>query len=384
MCVSKKNGNTVIIVDHSRVILEKADHIIDLGRGGGAQGGEVLASFAFSEREQFRAVSPTAEFLCRPVPLATKKNKTAAQEFLQILSPRQNNLHIDRVRLCKRGINIVAGVAGAGKSSLIEHCLYRTLQARGQDNAHANCRLLGFETLRKIYFVARRPSQQRQRSMVATQLDIFSWLRHLFAQLKESQIAGFSATDFSLSSTSRGRCPHCRGIGMVAASVAYLPPTPCHVCRGSRYDAMLDNITWRGFSLPALLDLNLASAAKFFRNFNKVHAVLQAAVALGLGHLQLGRAVTQLSGGESQRLQLVPCLAKADGDTLLLLDEPGRGLHSEDIAKLLRVLQKLRDAGATLVLIEHNAELSAAADWLVRLGPGGGHYGGRLLSEGVP
>ena len=376
----KKNGNTVIIVDHSRVILEKADHIVDLGRGGGEQGGEVLASFSFGERERFRAVSPTAEFLCRPVPSSTKAaSKATPQEFLEIVQPRKNNLQLDSVRLHKHGINIVTGVAGAGKSSLIEHCLYHTLQARARNPASANCQLRGFETLHKIYFVHRRPLQQRQRSLVATQLDIFSWLRHLFAQLKESQIAGLSASDFSLSSASRGRCAHCHGIGMVAASVAYLPATPCHVCHGRRYDAILDNITWRGFSLTAVLELSLANAAKFFRNFNKVHAVLQAAVELGLGHLQLGRAVTQLSGGESQRLQIVPCLAKADRDTLLLLDEPGRGLHSEDIAKLLRVLQKLRDAGATLVLIEHNAELIAACDWLIELGPGGGCYGGHLL-----
>lgn len=382
----KKNGNTVIIVDHSRVILEKADYIIDLGRGGGEQGGEVLASFAFSECERFRSVSPTAEFLCRPLPLARSAapKKIKPQEFLEILLPQANNLHIDRVRLRRRSINIVTGVAGAGKSSLIEHCLYRTLQARGRDDAMVNCQLRGFAAMRKIYFVNRRPLQARQRSMVATQLDIFSWLRHLFGQLKESQIAGFSATDFALSSASRGRCANCHGVGMVAASVAYLPATPCHVCNGRRYDAMLDNITWRGFSLTAVLDLSLDSAAQFFRNFSKVHAVLQTAVDLGLGHLQLGRATTQLSGGESQRLQLVPCVAKADRDTLLLLDEPGRGLHSEDIAKLLRVLQKLRAAGATLVLIEHNAELIAACDWLIQLGPGGGRYGGRLLSEGVP
>ena len=367
----KKNGNTIIIVDHSRVILEKADRIIDLGRGGGEQGGEVLASFSFGECERFRRVSPTAEFLCQPLPRPQQKITAAPQEFLEILQPRANNLHIERVRLRPHSINIVTGVAGAGKSSLIERCLYRSLQPRAR-GAAVNCQQLrGFEAMRKIYFVDRRPLQHRQRSMVATQLDIFGWLRRLFGQLKASQIAGFSATDFALSAASRGRCAHCRGLGMVAANVAYLPPTPCHVCNGRRYDTVLDNITWRGLSLSTVLALSLDSAAQFFRNFSKVHAVLQAAVDLGLGHLQLGRPTAQLSGGESQRLQLVPCLAKADRDTLLLLDEPGRGLHSEDIAKLLQVLQKLRDTGATLVLIEHNAELIAACDWLIHLGPGG-------------
>ncbi len=380
----KHNGNTVIIVDHSRVILEKADHIIDLGRGGGEQGGEVIASFTFSECARFRTVSPTAEFLCRAQPPVPQTLAAAPRELLEILPSRVNNLHIERVRLLPRGINIVTGVAGAGKSSLIEGCLYRALQARARGDVSDRCQLRGFETLRKIYFVDRRPLQPRQRSMVAMQLDIFGWLRRLLGQLKESQIAGFSATDFSLSAASRGRCAHCRGAGVVAASVAYLPPTPCHVCRGRRYDAALDDITWRGLSLPAILDLSIDRAAKFFCNFSKVHAVLQAAIDLGLGHLQLGRTTAQLSGGESQRLQLVPCLAKADRNTLLLLDEPGRGLHCEDIAKLLQVLQKLRDAGATLVLIEHNAELSAASDWLIQLGPGGGRYGGRLLREGAP
>ena len=380
----KQNGNTVIIVDHSRVVLEKADQIIDLGRGGGEQGGEVLACFTFSTCARFRSVSPTAEFLCRPQVTVPTKITTAPREFLEILQPRVNNLHIDRVRLRPRGINIITGVAGAGKSSLVEHCLYHSLQARARRTASDRCRLRGFEALRKFYFVGRRPLPTRQHSMVITQLDIFGWLRHLFGQLKASQLAGFSAADFSLSSASRGRCAHCRGRGVVMASVAYLPSLPCQVCCGRRYDAVLDNISWRGFNLPAVLDLSIDRAVQFFRNFSKVHAVLQAAVELGLGHLQLGRTTAQLSGGESQRLQLVPCLAKADRDTLLLLDEPGRGLHREDIAKLLRVLQKLRDTGATLILIEHNAELSAASDWIVQLGPGGGRYGGRLLSEGVP
>ena len=380
----KKNGNTVIIVDHSRVILEQADQIIDLGRGGGEQGGEVVASFTFSTRARFRTVSPTAEFLCHPQVTAPAKITTVPREFLEILHPRVNNLHIDRVRLRPHSINIITGVAGAGKSSLVEGCLYRSLQARARRDASDRCQLRGFDALRKIYFVGRRPLPTRQHSMVVTQLNIFGWLRHLFGQLKTSQIAGFGAVDFSLSSASRGRCAHCRGRGMIVASVAYLPPTPCPICRGRRYDDALDNITWRGFSLPAVLNLNIERAAQFLRNFSKVHAVLQAAVELGLGHLQLGRTTAQLSGGESQRLQLVPYLAKADRDTLLLLDEPGRGLHRADIAKLLRVLQKLRDTGATLVLIEHNAELNAASDWIVQLGPGGGCYGGRLLSEGVP
>ena len=380
----KKNGNTVIIVDHSRVILEKADYIIDLGRGGGQQGGEVLACFNFNNCAHFRALSPTAEFLSQPAVISSPPQKnTTAQKFLEIVQPRVNNLQIARVRFRQRSINIVTGVAGAGKSSLIEHCLYRSLQQR--DGTTVNCQQLrGAEAVRRVYYVDRTPLQQRQRSMVATQLDVFTQLRHLFAQLRASQIAGFSAADFALSTASRGRCTHCRGLGMVLASVAYLPPTPCHVCHGRRYDASIDSITWRGFSISAVLALSLSQAAEFFRNFKKIHTILQSAVDLGLGHLQLGRSTTQLSGGESQRLRLVPCVAKAGQDTVLLLNEAGRGLHSNDIARLLQVLQKLRAAGTTLVLIEHNAELIAACDWLIQLGPGGGHYGGRLLSEGMP
>ena len=380
----KKNGNTVIIVDHSRVILEKADHIIDLGRGGGQQGGEVLACFNFNNCARFRTLSPTAEFLSQPAVIASasKKDNTTSQDFLEIVQPRVNNLQIARVRLRQRSLNIVTGIAGAGKSSLVKHCLYRSLQQR---DGVVNCqRLLGSENVQRVYYVDRSPLQQRQRSMVATQLDVFTWLRHLFGQLRESQIAGFSAADFALHSTSRGRCAHCKGLGIVMASVAYLPATPCHVCHGRRYDASIDSITWRGLSISAVLALSLQQAAEFFRNFNKIHTILQTAIDLGLGHLQLGRATTQLSGGESQRLRLVPCIAKAGQDTVLLLDEAGRGLHTSDIARLLQVLQKLRDAGTTLVLIEHNAELIAACDWLVQLGPGGGRYGGRLLSEGVP
>ncbi len=378
----KKNGNTVIIVDHNRVMLEKADCIIDLGHGGGEQGGEVVAKFSYDERERFRRSSATAEFLCHPSPTPAI-TPTPTRKFLEVYPPRLNNLHIERVRLLPHGINIITGVAGAGKSSLLEHCLYRMLRAR-QDDTHNPRRLRGFEAMRKIYFVHRRPLAARQRSLVVTQLDIFAPLRRLFGQLKESQIAGFSVSDFSLSTASRGRCSSCRGAGLVAASVAYLPATPCRVCQGKRYDAALDSITWRGLSISDVLALSIARAAQFFRNFSKVHATLQAACDLGLGHLQLGRAITQLSGGESQRLQLVPCLAKADSHTLLLLDEPGRGLHHVDIAKLLQLFQKLRTAGTTLVLIEHNAELIAACDWLIQLGPGGGCYGGRLLHEGTP
>lgn len=378
----KKRGNTVIVVDHSRIMLEKADHIIELGPGGEA-GGKLIANFSFANCAAFRDVSLTAEFLCSaPTNSAVRKHKdtTHPDVFLEIIEPRTNNLQIESVKLLKHGINIVTGVAGAGKSSLLEACLYRSLQQR----TAINCReLRGVDNLRQVYFVDRTPLPKRKRSIVATQLDIFAAVRQLFGQLKESQIAGYRPVDFSLSAASGGRCSHCLGLGEIAAMVAWLPATSCYVCDGRRYDAAIAEITWRGLSISDVLDLSIASAVKFFRNFKRMHTILQSADELGLGHLQLGRTTAQLSGGESQRLKLVPCVAKAAADTLLLLDEPGRGLHSADIAKLLRVLCKLRAAGTTLVLIEHNAELIAASDWLVQLGPGGGQYGGRLLSQGA-
>ena len=381
----KQRGNTIIIVDHSRVMLEKADYIIDLGPGGGEQGGKLLARFNFATRKRWQQVSPTAAYLCRRPPvLKNEPLHSSTRKFLHIWPARVHNLQIEKVRLRKHALNIVTGVAGAGKSSLVEHCLYRVLQQRLRGKSSHARQLDGGDDFRQVYFVARTPLPSRQRSMIATQLGIFTWLRQLFGQLKESQIAGFSAADFALTAARGGRCPTCQGLGTVAASVAYLPATPCHVCNGRRYDSTIDSITWRGLSISAVLALSINAAAKFLRNFNKVHTILQVAVDLGLGHLQLGRATAQLSSGESQRLQLVPCVAKTGPDTLLLLDAPGRGLHSNDIVRLVQVLYRLRAAGTTLVLIEHNTELIAASDWLVQLGPGGGQYGGRLLYEGTP
>ena len=344
----KERNNTVIVVDHHPLLLQKADWVIELGPRGGKHGGRVQAKFMPKNNSV-------------DVPRAT--NKTVPKNYFVLQDVCIHDLHIPVVKFATQAINVVTGVSASGKSNLIEKCLYRSLL----NNKAEHCRALSGANFNTVTFVDRQPLPRRARSLVVTQLGIFSFLRELFGRLRNSQIAGFQAKDFSLQ-TGNGRCKHCQGLGYMEATVSYLPATPCYLCAGSRYSSEIKHITYKRHNICQVLAMTVEQAKEFFRNFAKINKILRYTEELGLGYLQLGQSLNELSGGEGQRLKLVPYLAKTQQDALLILDEPARGLHPYDVSLLQKTLQKMRDNGATLVLIEHNQQIISNCQWLIELG----------------
>lgn len=377
----KKQGNTVIIVDHQRLFFEQADLIIELGPAAGVEGGQVLATFTATTCADYN--SPIALLLAdsfRELRKVTTSNSTD-DGFFTIVKPTANNLRLGLVNFARRAITVVSGASGSGKSTLVRHCLYRSLA----DGLLHDCQSInGADDFDKVSFVDRRPLSNRgpNKSMVITQLGLFAWLRQLFGQLRDSQLHGLRANDFSLQ-TGKGRCQYCRGHGY-AKTFPYLPATLCTVCGGRRYNNTVDQITYRQRNISSVLELSIAEAEKFFFNFKKTAKVLTTARLLGLGYIVLGQRLSELSAGEWQRLKLVPIIAKATSDSLIILDEPASGLHYANILPLMQVLHNLTIAGTTVVIVEHNPLVIANSNWQIELGPGGGPYGGQLLYCGKP
>lgn len=391
----KQQGNTVLIVDHDPQIMRKADWIIDLGPGGGREGGELLAKFRPDEAEDFAEESITARYLSGRVGLSTKPERSASgpDGFIVLEKPKLHNLKMTRVRFPLGRLSVVTGPSGAGKSSLVLSTLYRNIAAHlAQGNSRkaiswSHCQQVkGLDGIALCSLITRKPIAKSSVSMPATYLDIFTELRQLFASVPEAQIYGLDAGSFSLSSD-QGRCPECKGRGRLVLSMRFLADASvvCPLCRGCRYKPHLLDVRYGGLNLAQVLELSIAEALEMFKNHRLLERRLAPAVALGLGYLKLGQPSSSLSGGESQRLKLVPYLAKrVQPGTVLIMDEPTAGLHFRDVELLLATLQDLVRQGVTLILVEHDAQVIAAADWLVRLGPESGSQGGELVYEGPP
>lgn len=391
----KSQGNTVLIVDHDPQIMRKADWIIDLGPGGGREGGELLAKFRPHEAEQFAKESITARYLSGQVGLTPKAARppSGSDGFIVVDKPRLHNLKLTRVRFPLGRMTVVTGPSGSGKSSLVLATLYRNLEARLQQGKSkkgagwSHCQQIkGLDEIGFCSLITRKPIAKSSVSMPATYLDIFTELRQLFASVPEAQIYGLDAGSFSLSSD-QGRCPECKGRGNLTLSMRFLADAAvvCPLCRGCRYKPHLLDVRYGGLNLAQVLELSIAEALEMFKNHRILERRLAPAVALGLGYLKLGQPSSSLSGGESQRLKLVPYLSKrVQPGTVLIMDEPTAGLHFRDVDLLLATLQDLVNQGVTLILVEHDAQVIAAADWLVRLGPESGEQGGELVYEGPP
>ena len=375
----KKQGNTVIIVDHQRLFFDKADQIIELGPAAGINGGQVLAKFSAATCAKYKDKSPVALLVADNFSKLEKINGATNGGLFSVIKATANNLRLPLVNFTRQAINVVSGVSGAGKSTLVKHCLYQSLR----DGSPHGCQAVdGLDNIEKVSFVGRSSSPSKGTSMVITQLGIFSWLRQLFGQLRDSQLRGFRANDFGLQS-GKGRCQYCQGRG-TTKTLPYLPATLCAVCGGHRYNNAIAQVSYRQRSISSVLALSIAEAEKFFANFKKIAQLLAAARTLGLGYLALGRRTYQLSAGEWQRLKLVPVIAKATNNSLIILDEPAAGLHHADIVPLMQVLNKLTATGTTVVIVEHNPLVIANSAWQIELGPGGGPHGGRLLHCGKP
>lgn len=389
-------GNTVLIVDHDDALMRRADLIIDLGPGGGAAGGRLLAQFAPQDAARFATDSRTAWHLShaseKSAVLKSAPSKSEHQ-FIQLSDCDLHNLKIKRVRFLKSGLNVVSGISGAGKSSLVLGTLMRNIEARLKVNPRARRKKLhacsaidGVDEIEQLYLIDRRPVAKSSVSMPASYLDVFGELRDLYAQLPEAQMAGLTARNFSLSAEG-GRCDECRGRGEVALSMRFLSDARvrCPVCEGKRYQPPVLGVTFNGINIAQALDLTIDEALEIFASHRLIARRLQPAKELGLGYLKMGQPSASLSGGEAQRLKMVPFLTKRmAAGTVLLMDEPTTGLHFDDVARLLDRLKHLVGLGATVILIEHNSDVICAADWLVDVGPGSAEDGGRLVYEGAP
>ena len=382
----QKRGNTVIVVEHDAAVIRQADYVVDMGPGAGKQGGRVLAQGTVEE-VLHNPESVTGPWLRGAAcSLASAKPQAA---HLEIVGARHHNLKNITVTLPLGQFTCVTGVSGSGKSSLVHDvlgCAVRRHLGLVSPPPGAHERIVGLDRIDKIIEVNQAPLGRSVRSSPATYTGIFDDIRRVFARTREAKVRGYGASRFSFNNRS-GRCEACQGRGATRVALHFLPDLtmPCPVCRGRRFNPATLAIRYKGKSIADVLDLSAADALAFFANVPALVPPLEALVDVGLGYLTLGQPSSTLSGGEAQRVKLAAELARpATGRTLFVLDEPTTGLHFADVANLLRVLRQLVDRGNTLVVIEHNLDVIAAADWVIDLGPDGGAGGGYLLAAGAP
>ncbi|QOJ31890.1 MAG: excinuclease ABC subunit UvrA [Gammaproteobacteria bacterium] len=389
----RDHGNTVVVVEHDEDTIRQADHVVDLGPGAGSRGGEVVGT----GRAADLAAAPrslTGRLLSQPPPPRRHQRppRTAGQQ-LRISGARVHNLRDIDVAFPLGRLTVVTGVSGSGKSSLVRHVLLPSLQRRlargGRRAAPVGCtRLGGWEDIQRVLEVDQTPIGKSPRSCPATYAGLWDEVRRLFAQAPEARIRGYSPSRFSFN-VAGGRCETCEGQGVQRIGMSFLPDVEvdCDSCNGARFNSETLEVRYRGRNIGEVLGMDISTAAEFFAAHGRLHHTLRLLEEVGLGYLGLGQRSPTLSGGEAQRLKLVTELARARpgaSGALYVLDEPTVGLHMSDVEQLLSVLQRLVDAGNTLVVIEHNIEVMAQADWIIDLGPEGGAGGGRLVIAGTP
>lgn len=383
-------GNTVIMVEHDEEAIDTADHVIDLGPGAGVHGGRIVAQGTPADIRA-SAESLTGQYLSgrQKIPMPASRTLPQAKRMLRIVGASGHNLRDITVEIPLGLLTCVTGVSGSGKSTLINDTLLHRVNAElsgGPVDAEPCRAIEGLEYLDRVIDIDQSPLGRTPRSNPATYTGIFTGLRELFAQVPEARSRGYDVGRFSFN-VKGGRCEACQGDGVMRVEMHFLPDVfvPCDVCRGKRYNRETLDILYRGRSIHDILELTVEDALRFFQSIPTVQPKLQTLLDVGLGYLKLGQNATTLSGGEAQRVKLARELAKrATGRTLYILDEPTTGLHFHDVAQLLLVLQRLRDEGNTVVVIEHNLDVIQTADWIIDLGPEGGHGGGRLVAAGTP
>jgi excinuclease ABC subunit A len=382
-------GNTILVVEHDEETMRSADHILDLGPGGGRLGGAIVASGTLQDVMQ-SPDSITGKYLAGELriecPVSRRKGNG---KKLIVRGARHNNLQNLDVEFPLGLFICVTGVSGAGKSSLVEDILYKALSRklhRALTNPGAYGEILGVEHLDKVIEIDQSPIGRTPRSNPATYTGLFSPLRDLFAMLPESRIRGYKAGRFSFN-VKGGRCEDCQGDGLRRIEMSFLPDVHvlCETCQGKRYNRETLAVKYKGYSIADLLEMNISDAAVLMENIPTIAQKLQTLNDVGLGYVQLGQSSTTLSGGEAQRVKLAKELSRrATGRTLYILDEPTTGLHFHDVKKLLDILNSLVNLGNSVVVIEHNLDVIKMADRIIDLGPEGGDRGGRIVAEGTP
>jgi len=383
-------GNSVIVVEHDEETIRAADHIIDLGPGAGPRGGEIVAQGKLNDILCAKN-SLTGDYLSgrARIPIPKQRVQPRSDGWLTVIGATENNLKKIDVSFPLGCLTCVTGVSGSGKSTLVDDILRRALFRRfynAKEKPGTHRALQGVEQIDKAIVIDQSAIGRTPRSNPVTYTGAFTPIRELFAQLPAARVRGYDAGRFSFN-VKGGRCENCEGDGLIKIEMHFLPDVyvECEVCHGRRYNRETLEITYKGKNIADVLDLTVDEAARFFRNVPSISEKLNSLLDVGLGYLRLGQAGTTLSGGEAQRVKLATELAKkATGRTLYILDEPTTGLHFADIEKLLQVLMKLRNAGNTVIVIEHNLEMIKCADWIIDLGPEGGEAGGDLVGAGTP
>ena len=382
-------GNTVLIVEHDEAMMRAADHIIDMGPGAGERGGYIVATGTLDDIMKCKE-SLTGQYLsgAKKIPLPAAR-RTGNGKELVIKGARQNNLKNIDVSIPLGQFVCITGVSGSGKSTLVDEILYRRLAQifyRAKERAGLCDAIVGVENIDKVINIDQSPIGRTPRSNAATYTGAFTSVRELFAAVPEARVRGYGPGRFSFN-VKGGRCEACRGEGYIEIEMQFLPDVtvPCEVCKGARYNREALEIKFKGKSIAEVLDMTVTEALDYFEHFPRIRNKLETLNDVGLGYIHLGQPAPTLSGGEAQRVKLATELSRrSTGSTLYILDEPTTGLSFEDIAALLRVLQRLVDAGNTVVVIEHQLDVMKNADYIIDLGPGAGDLGGYVVATGTP
>lgn len=383
-------GNTVVVVEHDEDTIRSADYLIDVGPGAGVHGGQIVAC-GTPEEVSANPSSLTGNYLSGAKQIATPKKRRPVDNnrMLTVVGAREHNLKNIDVSFPLGLLTVVSGVSGSGKSTLVNDILSKELLARlnrAQTVSGAHQRIDGVDQLDKIIVIDQSPIGRTPRSNAATYTGIFTNIRELFAATPEANIRGYKPGRFSFN-VKGGRCEHCQGDGVIKVEMHFLPDVyvTCDECHGARYNQEALEIKWHDKNISQVLQMTVDEAAEFFDSIPKIATKLKTLQEVGLGYIKIGQPATTLSGGEAQRVKLATELSRrATGRTLYVLDEPTTGLHSDDVKRLLEVMQKLVDAGNTMVVIEHNLDVVKSADYIIDMGPEGGINGGRVIAKGTP
>ena len=382
-------GNTLIVVEHDEDTMRSADYLIDVGPGAGHAGGEIVAA-GTPEEVAANEHSLTGQYLSGKREIPTPAERRAGNgQSIRLTGAAENNLKNVSVDFPLGKFIAVTGVSGSGKSTLVNEILKKALAQKINRNSNKPGKykkLTGYEAIEKLIDIDQSPIGRTPRSNPATYTSVFDDIRDLFAKTNEAKVRGYKKGRFSFN-VRGGRCEACKGDGIIKIEMHFLPDVyvPCEVCHGKRYNSETLEVHYKGKNIAEILDMTVEDAVEFFKHIPKIHRKLQTIVDVGLGYVTMGQPATTLSGGEAQRMKLASELHKnSHGKSFYILDEPTTGLHTDDIARLLKVLERFVDAGNTVLVIEHNLDVIKSADHVIDLGPEGGEGGGTILATGTP
>lgn len=384
----KDLGNTLLVVEHDEDTMWAADHIVDIGPEAGCHGGQVIAQGTAQEIMEVEE-SITGAYLSGRIKIPVPKERKKPQGYIKVIGASENNLKNINVSFPLGVFTCVTGVSGSGKSSLVNEILYKRLAKelnRAKCKAGAHKKIEGMEQLDKIINIDQSPIGRTPRSNPATYTGVFDHIRDLFAMTKDAKSRGYDKGRFSFNKKG-GRCEACSGDGIIKIEMHFLPDVyvPCEVCHGHRYNRETLEVKYKDKSIYDILEMTVEEGCKFFENVPSIHRKIETLKDVGLGYIKLGQPSTTLSGGEAQRIKLATELSKrSTGKTIYVLDEPTTGLHFADVHRLVEILERLKEGGNTIVVIEHNLEVIKTADYIIDIGPEGGAKGGTVVASGTP